>query len=197
MFWFEPPDQQLPWTYSFANALDDIDIEFIEQYVANNQNLLQKATIDTGKNNPTDNYRNTDIMWLTDMNSLAPIYTKIIDRVKTINAEHFKYSINYVEPLQYSVYNATDNGKYDMHNDTVLRNTSGNARKLSFSILLNDASEFEGGELEFYTARTPSSKKLDKGTIIVFPSFLMHGVTTVTKGSRRSLVGFVGGPNFV
>ena len=181
----------------FPHALDSVDIEFIEQYVINNKQLMQKAMIVTGKNKPVDNYRNTDIMWLTDMNSLAPVYTKIIDRIKTINAEHFKYSINYIEPLQYSVYNAVDDGKYDMHNDTVLRNTSGNVRKLSFSILLNDASEFEGGDLEFYTARTPSVKKLDKGTIIVFPSFLMHGVSPVTTGTRRTLVGFVGGPNFV
>ena len=197
MFWFEPPNQSVAWTYTMPNALDNADIDFIEQYVGNNQNMLQKATIDTGKDKAVDNYRNTDIMWLTDMNSLAPIYTKIIDQVKNINAEHFKYSINYVEPLQYSVYNAIDNGKYDMHNDTVLRNTSGNARKLSFSILLNDVSEFEGGDLQFYTARTPTVKNLDKGSIIVFPSFLMHGVSPVTKGTRRTLVGFVGGPNFV
>jgi len=180
-----------------SDALDNADIDNIEQYVSHNQHLIQPATIDSNPNNSIDNYRNTDIVWLSDMNSLAPVYTKIVDHIKKINSEHFKYSINYVEPFQYSVYNATNNGKYDMHCDTVLRNTNGNARKLSFSILLNDPLEFEGGNLEFYTARDPSVKNLTKGTMIVFPSFLMHSVSPVTKGTRRSLVGFIGGPNFV
>ena len=37
----------------------------------------------------------------------------------------------------------------------------------------------------------------NKGTIIVFPSVLLHTVTPVTKGTRHSLVQWFSGPDFV
>ena len=39
--------------------------------------------------------------------------------------------------------------------------------------------------------------ELKKGAMILFPSFLLHKVSPVTKGTRNSLVGWVRGPNFV
>ncbi|WP_299006958.1 hypothetical protein [uncultured Tenacibaculum sp.] len=36
----------------------------------------------------------------------------------------------------------------------------------------------------------------EKGTIIVFPSFMMHCVTPITKGVRKSIVGWVAGPPY-
>ena len=37
----------------------------------------------------------------------------------------------------------------------------------------------------------------NKGTIIVFPSMLLHKVTPVTKGIRHSLVQWFSGPDFI
>ena len=56
------------------------------------------------------------------------------------------------------------------------------------SILLN--SDFEGGEFEISLdeASKDNDMKLDKGSIIVFPSFIEHRVKPVTKGTRYSLV---------
>ena len=34
------------------------------------------------------------------------------------------------------------------------------------------------------------------GSFIVFPSFIQHRVLPVTKGTRRSLVGWASGPKF-
>jgi PKHD-type hydroxylase len=36
----------------------------------------------------------------------------------------------------------------------------------------------------------------DVGNVIVFPSFLLHGVEPVTSGKRRSLVAWMVGPWF-
>jgi PKHD-type hydroxylase len=33
----------------------------------------------------------------------------------------------------------------------------------------------------------------EKGTVLIFPSFLMHRVTPVTKGTRKALVFWTGG----
>ncbi len=79
-----------------------------------------------------------------------------------------------------------------------LRNTSGFTRKISFSILLNDPSEFEGGKLLFHISKDPVEAQLEKkGDMVLFPSFIPHSVTPVTKGVRKALVGWICGPNLV
>jgi PKHD-type hydroxylase len=64
-------------------------------------------------------------------------------------------------------------------------------------LLLNDPSEFEGGDMEFYFNKDDPQKKrkivkckqLDKaGSLVVFPSYAWHRVRPVTKGVRYSLV---------
>jgi len=72
-----------------------------------------------------------------------------------------------------------------------------NTRKLSFSINLNNPNEYEGGDLEFRDLGEEikiSPKSL--GGITIFPSFLSHRVTPITKGIRKVLVGFVEGPPY-
>lgn len=65
------------------------------------------------------------------------------------------------------------------------------ARKMSMTIVLND--DYEGGEFEF--AEDPELIKEKQGTVIIFPSYMMHRVRPVTKGVRHSLVvWFVGEP---
>ena len=77
---------------------------------------------------------------------------------------------------------------------------NGNARKLSMSILLND--NFSGGEFQFcsYKEEKPLIQTCPQfkgiGSIVVFPSFLEHRVTPVTKGTRHSLVVWFVGPPF-
>ena len=69
-------------------------------------------------------------------------------------------------------------------------------RKLSLTILLNDPSEFKGGEFQLQTKNEPSTISLTKGEVVFFPSFLLHRVTTLTEGIRKSLVVWVTGPKF-
>jgi PKHD-type hydroxylase len=64
-------------------------------------------------------------------------------------------------------------------------------------MLLSDTSEFEGGEFQVKTnndeAQTLETKQ---GRAWFFPSYTLHRVAPVTKGIRRSLVLWVGGPAF-
>jgi PKHD-type hydroxylase len=199
MFWFEPPSQLIGWDYNASEVLDNTHIEFIEDYVSANRSFLRKAQVQTGTDIPyDDNYRRSDIFFFTDFQSTQIIYEKLYDAVMKINSNHFKYSICYIEPLQYSVYKEEVAGFYNVHCDSHLRNTSGFIRKISFSILLNDPSEFEGGQLLFHIEKEPIEAKLEKkGDMVLFPSFIPHSVTPVTKGVRKTLVGWICGPNLV
>jgi PKHD-type hydroxylase len=70
-------------------------------------------------------------------------------------------------------------------------------RKLSISIQLTDPEEYEGGELKLYDGEE-EGVLMDKtqGTLIIFPSYVLHEVMPVTKGTRNSLVTWVTGKQF-
>jgi PKHD-type hydroxylase len=69
-------------------------------------------------------------------------------------------------------------------------------RKLSITVQLSDPSEYEGGELQFMINQHIITAPKEKGTAIIFPSFALHRVTPVTKGARKSIVGWIGGPPY-
>ena len=54
--------------------------------------------------------------------------------------------------------------------------------------LLNDPKDFEGGNFMFRASNEEYSVDLNKGDVIIFPSYLLHRVSQITKGSRYSLV---------
>jgi len=84
-------------------------------------------------------------------------------------------------------------GHYDWHID--VGNKVPN-RKLSFTIQLSDSSEYEGGDIEFLNTTVKKEHLRKKGVAIIFPSFLPHRITPVTKGVRHAIVGWIHGETF-
>ena len=63
-------------------------------------------------------------------------------------------------------------------------------RKVSFTLMLND--DYEGGEFG-----TQYEQVITKaGRLIVFPSYLLHSVNPITKGTRYVIYGFLSGPHW-
>ena len=74
-------------------------------------------------------------------------------------------------------------------------NMVGKVRKLSITINLNKPDEYDGGNLKFDFGPHAAGKRFHEveeirpqGSIIVFPSYVYHQVTPVTRGTRYSLV---------
>ena len=90
--------------------------------------------------------------------------------------------------------------KRDKLEDGTYPQDHGKIRKLSVTISLNDPDEYDGGNLEFDFRnqvdweRNKKSKIKScteirpRGSGIVFPSFVWHRVSPVTRGTRYSLV---------
>lgn len=97
------------------------------------------------------------------------------------------------EKIQLARYDALDQGFFDWHADTV---PSDMTRKLSISVPLNAPSDYEGGVLELHQGTTIIQAPQSPGMPIIFPSWLIHRVTPVTRGARYSLVAWVRGPNW-
>jgi len=79
----------------------------------------------------------------------------------------------------------TQNGHYMWHND-VLPPKNGMIRAVSLVMLLNDPSEFEGGQLQIKDKSDNLLKH--KGDIVVFDAKTEHRVTPVTSGVRYTAV---------
>jgi len=117
--------------------------------------------------------------------------------VQIANDAYFHFDLTDISGgIQYTVYDKNDH--FDWHRDGTWNMVEDNLaqRKLSVSLLLSDPSEYEGGELEFIEEQTDvaTSLKPQRGTAIVFPSWVKHRVAPIKSGQRISCVGWYLGP---
>jgi PKHD-type hydroxylase len=67
---------------------------------------------------------------------------------------------------------------------------------MKITVQLSDPDEYEGGDLEFMINGKSVVRPREKGTAIVFPSFINHRVTEISKGTSQAIVGWVAGSRF-
>lgn len=151
----------------------------------------------TGSPAIIDNIRRSNVGWLTLTPETQWLWEKITQVIAEMNRRFFKFDLTgCYEPMQLGVYKDTDQGHYNWHTDAGMDDAAA-PRKLSMSILLSDPSEFEGGEFQVKTfSDEPITLETKKGRAWFFPSYCLHRVAPVTRGVRRSLVLWVGGPPF-
>ena len=137
--------------------------------------------------------RQSKICWLYASDDLEWVFRKITDIVLNLNDRFFQFDIfGLNEGLQFTNYKAPSD-KYGKHIDRSLDFT---IRKLSLSIQLTNPKEYEGGELILHEDEKGEQMKKEQGTLILFPSFILHEVKPITKGERNSLVSWVTGKQF-
>ncbi len=158
----------------------------------------EKFKMSTGKtlSSTNETKRNSNVTFIDD----HVILKEFLDVTKRINNNaSWNFNIDTIEPLQYGEYNQTQEYGWhvDQHNKPY---SDGKVRKISFSIFLND--DYTGGEFDL-ELHSPSVKnryetfsKLPLNTALFFQSDYWHRVRPVTKGVRKSLVGWVLGPEF-
>jgi PKHD-type hydroxylase len=119
----------------------------------------------------------------------------ITEEIFNVNSEYWNFDIRYIDfakdpplVLKY-VLNQEFNWHFDMSGVS-------STRKLSFTIQLSDSDDYEGGDLQFGPVIEHKPEIRKKGNITIFPSYVWHRVTPVTKGNRYALVGWVHGPAF-
>ena len=137
--------------------------------------------------------RITTISWIP-FKEMPEMYRDIEKTMLQANNNHFGFEgMQLTEPGQFTHY--PTGGFYDWHIDN---DVSGKhqppVRKISMTLLLSPEHEFEGGELEFMSKGKRA--KLKQGEAIFFASWLQHRVKPVTRGERKSLVMWFGGPSF-
>ena len=152
--------------------------------------------------------RDTNVSWISHKWVLKEIIPYI--GIANINAKWFVEMDNH-ELAQFTKYKLNQhygwhcdswNEPYAMDKENV--NIRGKIRKLSMTICLSDEKDYKGGEFEFQPRFEEDPNYIveckevrQKGSIVVFPSFIWHRVKAVTEGTRYSLVVWNLGKPFV
>jgi predicted 2-oxoglutarate/Fe(II)-dependent dioxygenase YbiX len=156
--------------------------------------------------------RNSQNTWIPTTHWVAGFLWHYVQRA---NRENFLYDLRNIdgESLQYTRY--SEGEFYGWHNDAGLQTqykpqSVGNlaeglandfvnenielVRKLSFSLQLSGPDDYEGGNVQFIDEAGKSYfAPRKRGTIVLFDSRTQHRVLKVTKGVRKSIVGWVVG----
>lgn len=146
-----------------------------------------------------DEYRKSYIRWAYPQGDWVQVFEEIKNFFDQANRNAFGFDVDFIPSIQFTEYDGTEGGKYDWHTDVNWFDTRPTHRKLSMVIQLSDPSAYEGGNLEIQPlmGSGPENESLrERGSVIVFPSFLQHRVTQVTSGKRFSLVVWNEGPKF-
>ena len=135
--------------------------------------------------------RTSHISWIP-FKKMTEMYQQIEKTMKQTNGNHFGFEgMQITEMAQYTEY--PEGGFYDWHVDNDLHCANEPpVRKISMTCLLSPEHEFEGGDLEL--VKEGQNVKLQQGQAVFFASFIRHRVAPVTRGVRRSLVMWFGGP---
>lgn len=154
------------------------------------------GTVDVGDERYDEDTRVTKVSWIERTAETARFYDRIQETILYLNSQFFQYDLTKLAPLQHVVYQASEQGHLEWHIDYAKESAQNDFRKLSLSIQLSDPSEYEGGELQAQTRGKIAVAPNRFGTVIAFPSFILHRVTPVTAGVRKAVVIWVLGPDF-
>lgn len=147
------------------------------------------------QNNIDHKIRKNNVSWLFGAPEEEWINRKLTDGIEHINKAFWNFDLEVIENLQFTIYDNLHDF-YDYHMDMSMNSDNSGYRKLSISIQLSDPKLYSGSELEISINGDPVIAPKDQGTLIAFPSFVMHKVTPLLVGKRYSLVAWVHGPNW-
>jgi PKHD-type hydroxylase len=177
--------------YYFTNVFTDQEIEEIIQ-IGESQPKIKATTVGEDVTQEVTDYRVSDIAWLANNPKTSWVFDRIADLAIKANSEMWNFDIwDFQDDLQYTSYYG-NGGHYDWHADL---GPGISNRKLSIVLQLSNSDEYEGGDLQMNTGGSILNIPREKGLICFFPSFVLHRVTPLSSGLRRSLVTWLCGAN--
>ncbi len=143
-----------------------------------------------GNDSRIPDQRRTRVRWLNIVEH-SWVYEILWAQVLQAN-QLFEFElVPFHDTVQVARYDAEDQGFFRWHADTI---PSDMTRKISIVVPLSDPADYEGGVLEFNENGAIRRPPQQPGAPIMFPSWLLHRVTPVTRGRRYSLVAWIRGP---
>ena len=177
--------------------IDNSTVDAINQYC--DQQGTNPSTLGHRSQNTEIRLCNTKFHYINDQSDW--IFDILEYIANTINNKYFQFDLIGFDRFQYTVYDQPG-AHYTYHSDMafgpVAVDELKTPRKLSFSLVLSDDTEYQGGEFEIIAnnVKTPIIVPQQKGRMIAFPSYITHRVTPLIGGVRKSIVVWALGPKF-
>jgi PKHD-type hydroxylase len=198
------PLERVAVTYPYCywdNAFTDQEIDEMCYFFS--QHDVKSATVMSKDNPLNEKIRRSKVKFFNRDEYTFPIFDRLNETIEKINDRFYNFILNGYDSFQYTEYDASEKGEYNFHMDTCLGKKENidmfETRKLSLVMCLNRPGiDFEGGQFYINTGSEKEAFEVEmkKGRVIAFPSFVIHRVAPVTKGTRKSLVVWVMGPKF-
>lgn len=122
------------------------------------------------------------------------IYEKVTSIISFANKYHFDYELSGItHGIQLIEYSSSEEvkGHYDWHVDSGAGEPA--TRKISFTMQISDPKDYEGCELVINNHGAEIVAAKERGSVHLFPSYMPHKVTPITKGTRYALVIWIHG----
>lgn len=159
---------------------------------------------------PAEIIRNNTVCWLDQSEETSWIYDRISNSIAELNEQKYHFAIDSLQKIQLAEYSAANHQAgqfYKSHIDSCIAGWVDSQRKLSMTIQLTPPHKYEGGDLLLFGDKNDMildranflkniQQRREFGAAVIFPSFLEHEITPVTKGTRHSLVAWMQGPNW-
>ena len=174
--------------YWFKDGFTSDELQKIEEMTF--ELPFQVAAVGQDDKSKISNYRKSQIKWCPQTQEWEWVYSKLHNMIVEANDSMWKFDLSTMnEQIQYTEY-YEGGGHYDWHMDCGIGIQ--NQRKISVTVQLSSPEDYDGGNLEFNIGKEMIANR-HKGAAILFPSFYLHRVTPVTRGTRKSFVLWVGG----
>jgi len=188
-----------PYVY-WNNAFSNEEITNIENYMRYDTDGAKPATVFNQNESVENIARKSQVYFFHKNKKTSWFFDKLNYYIDQLNNDYYNFDLNGYDSVQYTEYHSSVLGKYDWHMDTFIGgeipNNEIDTRKLSVIVMMSDPNkDFAGGKFELNSG-AEAEVPMEKGKLIMFPSFLLHRVTPVTQGIRKTLVTWVVGPKF-
>jgi PKHD-type hydroxylase len=158
---------------------------------------LEKAELSVGAHG-YENIRRTLVAWVDRNPETEMLYRRMEEAVLALNARFFRFDLSGLANFQYALYGGQEGGHFDWHKDYGRdpADPVREPRKLTLSLQLSDPSGYEGCELQVRAGNKIDIAPKERGTLVAFPANVLHQVTPILSGVRKSLVVWAVGPEF-
>ena len=174
----QPPFQMVATARGFLTDAE------MDELLAEHQATVADALLGAGEKNPR--VRRSQVAFFGAEARHRWLYERIWECAQEINRLGLGVDISGVEGnIQLARYDSGELGFYDWHTDFAGYRP---LRKISISIQLSRSEDYDGGDLELFYLNQPHRAERARGALIAFPSFVLHRVAPVTRGTRWSRV---------